>query len=96
MKNSCFHQILENHFSGRNLSELARELDMPRSILQDWVQSKRSPSMKNLKYLSRIADYLELTLDELLVSGKEKRKVLTSISFSEEGRTYNIIINRVK
>ena len=69
---------------------------MPRSILQDWVQSKRSPSMKNLKYLTRIASYLNLSLDELLVSGKETRKVLTNIEFEEDGRKYSILINRVK
>ncbi len=95
MNENHFNNILKEAFGDKNLSELARELDMPRSIFQDWVQEKRLPSMKNLKYLRRIADYLNMSLDELL-TGETEKKVVTSITFEDQERKYQILINRIK
>lgn len=90
-----FHKVLQRHFEGMNLSELSRELDIPRSILQDWIQEKRLPSFKNIDYVKRLARYLGLTLDELF-SERSEVKVITSLIFEDDGRKYKVNIEREK
>lgn len=92
---SQFHKTLRDHCKGKNMSALARELDMPRSILQDWIQERRSPSMKNLEYVKRIAEYLGISFEELLI-GEKSSTTLSSISFEDNGRKYQINIHRLK
>ena len=94
MKNS-FHKILKDHFKDKNLSELSRHLEIPRSVLQDWIRDEREPSFKNLNYLKRIAEYLGLSLDELL-TGETQTKMLSAVTFEDEGKRYQILINRIK
>lgn len=77
------------------MSELARQLKVPRSVLQDWIDGKQ-PSFSNVEYLVRIADYLNLSLEELLVGKDIQSKILTSIVFDDDGRRYQVSINRVK
>lgn len=92
---SHFHKILKQSFSNKNLSELSRQLEIPRSVLQDWIKDEREPSFKNLEYLKRISDYLGISLDELL-TGEPKERMLSSVTFEDDGKRYQILINRVK
>lgn len=90
-----FHKILKDNFKDKNLSELSRQLEIPRSVLQDWIKDEREPSFKNLDYLKRLADYLGLSLDELL-TGETQVKLLSAVTFEDDGKRYQILINRVK
>lgn len=90
-----FHSILKENFKNKNLSELSRQLEIPRSVLQDWIKDEREPSFKNLNYLKRIAEHLGMSLDELL-TGEVQTKMLSSVTFEDEGKRYQILINRVK
>lgn len=94
MKNS-FHKVLKDHFKDKNLSELSRQLKIPRSVLQDWIKDEREPSFKNLNYLKRIAEHLGLSLDELL-TGETQTKMLSAVTFEDEGKRYQILINRIR
>lgn len=90
-----FNKLLQTQFAEKNLSELSRQLKIPRSVLQDWIRDEREPSFKNLDYLIRIAEYLGLTLDELL-TGESNARMLSSVTFEDDGKRYQILINRIK
>lgn len=90
-----FNKLLQAQFAEKNLSELSRQLKIPRSVLQDWIRDEREPSFKNLDYLKRIAEYLGLTLDELL-TGESNTRMLSSVTFEDDGKRYQILINRIK
>lgn len=94
MKKS-FHKILQDNFANKNLSELSRQLKIPRSVLQDWIKDEREPSFKNLEYLRKIADYLGISLDELL-TGESQSRMLSSVTFDDDGKRYQILINRIR
>jgi ribosome-binding protein aMBF1 (putative translation factor) len=90
-----FHKILKKHLKDKNLSIVSRELNIPRSVLQDWLHGNRAPSMKNIDAVKRLADYLSMTLDELLL-GESGPKTLSSVTFSDDSREYKIKISRIK
>jgi hypothetical protein len=90
-----FSEILRERLEGENLSAIAREIGIPKTILHDWVQSRRLPSMKNIHYVSKLGEYLGLTLEQLFF-GQDEKKILSSISFNDEDREYRILIERVK
>ena len=90
-----FNQILQEKLGSENLTEIARELDMPKSILHDWVVSMKQPSGKNIPHVKAIAEYLGLTLDELFF-GEANKTTISSVSFEDNGRKYRINIERLK
>ncbi len=90
-----FHKTLKKKLKDKNLSVVSRELNIPRSVLQDWMHGNRSPSMKNIDAVKRLADYFALSLDELLL-GDSGPKTLSSITFNDDSREYQIKICRVK
>jgi len=89
------HEILERRLKGENLSQLARDLGISKSLLADWVSSRRMPSLKNVGALKKLATHLGLSLEELLL-GDDDKKVITSLLFEDEKRKYSIQITRVK
>lgn len=91
-----FNSTLEKHLEGQNIAKLSRELRIPKSLLHDWIKGKRLPSLKNLDHIKSLADYLGLTLDELLLGSKEVNSLISSISFTDEKRKYKIDIRRIK
>jgi hypothetical protein len=93
--NGHFNTLLKKHFKDKNLSELSRLLDIPRSLLQDWIHEGREPSMKNIDHVKKIAEHIGATLEELLTGGSTTR-VLSSVVFEDGDKKYQILINRIK
>lgn len=89
-----FTKILSKSLNGKNISAVAREIGMPRNLLHDWSKAKRIPSLSNIDYIKKLADYLGLTLDELLVGGSS-RKVISNVRFSDAGTDYQIMIEKI-
>lgn len=89
-----FSDTLKKKLKDKNLSQVARELEIPKTLLHEWVNAKRTPSFKNVSYLKRLADYLSLSLEELLIDGQNE-KVISSVTFDDGGRTYRIKIEKV-
>ncbi len=98
MTNQTFNKILQERLEGENLSSLSRELGINKAVLFDWVKSNRLPSMKNIDHVARLARYLGLSLEELLLgpsSNKEtSHKVITKVSFKDGDREYEVEIKR--
>ena len=90
-----FSKILGIALKGKNISSVAKELDIPRSLLHDWANSKRIPSLTNIEYIKRLADYLGLSLEEILI-GETNKKTISSISFHDDLRQYRISVERLK
>lgn len=93
-----FFEILSERLEGVNLAELACELDISKSLLHDWVRSKRYPTLKNADSIMKLAKYLDLEFEELVLGEvrKDEPKILSSVFFEDDGRKYNIQIKRLK
>ena len=89
-------KILAQRLKGKNLSALAKELEMPRSMLHDWVKGKRIPSLNNIDYIKQLADHLGISLEELLTGEKDDKKIISSILFQDDSRQYKIQVERIK
>lgn len=91
-----FSKILRERLAGRNLSQLARELGISKSLLADWVGARRIPSLRNIGAIAKLADHLGLTLEQLLLGNKQEKRVISAITFDDDSREYRINIERLK
>ena len=89
-----FNETLKLRLAERNLSRISEELDIPRSLLQDWVHNDRSASLKNIEHINKLAKYLGLSLEEMLLGHCKQQKVVSSIRFMDEDRVYQVLITR--
>ncbi|MGE4233196.1 MAG: helix-turn-helix domain-containing protein [Bacteriovoracia bacterium] len=89
-------EILRERLEGENLSKVARELGISKSLLADWVSARRLPSLKNIKSVAKLATYLGLTLEQLLIGTPQESKVISAVSFEDEKRIYRLSIERLK
>lgn len=93
---SKISEILSERLKGKNLSMIARELGISKSLLADWVASRRLPSLKNIEAVAKLASYLGLSLEQLLLGREVERKVISAVTFEDETRSYCINIERLK
>lgn len=91
---SKFSDLLAKRLADKNLAKLARELKIPRTVLHDWVTSRREPSFRNVHHLKALAQYLGLTLDELLTE-QIRERVISAVVFEDGGRKYRVKIERI-
>ena len=89
-----FTDILRERLKGQNLSAIAREVHIPKSLLHDWVHGDRLPSLKNINHVKALASYLGLSLDEVFF-GTHEKSIISSITFEDEGRQYRINIEKI-
>lgn len=91
-----FSEVLKKRLKDRNLSQVARQLGIPKTLLHEWMNAKRTPSFRNIRYLKNLADYFSLSLDELLLEEKVDKSIINSLTFEDNGCKYRIKIERVK
>lgn len=89
-------QILRDKLEGENLSKVARELGISKSLLADWVAARRVPSLKNIEAVNKLANYLGLSLEQLLLGKETERKIISAVTFEEDKRIYRVNIERIK
>lgn len=89
-------QVLKRELKGKVLSRIARDVGISVSIIHDWYSSARRPSAKNLWQLKKLADYLGLTLEEILFDETSERQIISSTTFVDRGVLYRINIEKVK
>lgn len=88
--------VLQRELKGKVISRVAKEIGIPVSILHDWYSSSRKPSAKNMWHLRKLADYLGLTLEQILFDEKNDKQVISSTSFTDRGVQYRINIEKIK
>ncbi len=91
-----FSKILSIALKGKNISAVAREIDMPKTMLHEWTNAKRVPSLANIEYIKKLADYLGISLEELLTGESPDTKIISAISFQDDQRQYKISVERIK
>lgn len=92
-----FTKVIQEKLRDKNLSAVAQEIDLPKSVLHDWVNEKRLPSMKNILQVKKLARYIGVTLDELLIGDDPvDTRVISSVAFKDDGREYRVVIERFK
>ena len=98
MDKLLFFEILQQRLKGKNLSLVARELKLSKSLLHDWHSGRRVPSFKNAEALKKLADYIGCEFEELFLGMKKTRKdkLISTIAFGDEDREYIISIRRSK
>lgn len=94
MDDNHFFRFLNSRLRNTNLSALAEELEIPKALLHDWVQARRSPSMKNMKNVKKIADHLGVSLEFLILGEAKERVIISSVSFKDNGTNYHINISK--
>lgn len=57
--------------SGKDRSDIAREVGLPYSTLTDWVNGKKYPRINNIK---KLADYFNISKSELIEDFEEIKK----------------------
>lgn len=89
-------KILRERLANENLSKVARELGISKSLLADWVSSRRLPSLKNIEAVAKLANYLGLTLEQLLLGKDDNRTIISAVTFEDDKRKYRVNIERLK
>lgn len=89
-------QVLQRELQGKVLSRVAKEIGVSVSILHDWYSSSRKPSAKNMWQLKKLADYLGLSLEQILFDEKVERQIISSTTFTDRGVQYRVNIEKVK
>ena len=89
-------QVLQRELKGKVVSRVAKEIGISGSLLHDWYSSARKPSAKNMWHLKKVADYLGLTLEEILFDESKEKQTISSTVFSDRGVQYRVNIEKVK
>lgn len=88
-------KVLQRELEGRVISRVAREVGLSVALLHDWHSSARKPSAKNMYHVKKLADYLGLSLEEILFDSSQRKKTIISTTFSDQGKVYRINIERI-
>ena len=86
-------ELLRERLEGENLSALTKRLKLPNGLLHRICREGRNPSLSNIPALVTLCDYLGMTLQELL-TGSTGPKLITSLSFTDDGKTYLVKIEK--
>jgi transcriptional regulator with XRE-family HTH domain len=89
-------QVLQRELKGKVLSRVAKEIGVSVSILHDWYSSSRKPSAKNMWQLKNLADYLGLSLEQILFDEEVERQIISSTTFTDRGVQYRVNVEKVK
>ena len=89
-------RVLQRELKDRVISKVAKEVKIGGSLLHDWHSGARTPSAKNMWQLKKVADYLGLTLEEVLFDEKTDRELISSTTFTDRGLQYRVSIEKVK
>ncbi len=89
-------QVLQRELKGKVISKVAKEVGLGVSLLHDWHSAARSPSARNMEQARKLANYLGLTLEELLFDERTDREVISSTSFTDRGVQYRVNIERLR
>lgn len=89
-------QVLKRELKGKVISRVASEVGINVSLLHDWYSSARKPSARNMWQLKKLADYLGMTLEEILFDEKTEKQIISSTTFTDRGIQYRVNIEKVK
>ncbi len=89
-------QVLRRELKGKIVSRVAKEVGISVSLLHDWCNSSRKPASKNLWQVKMLAEYLGLTLDEILFDEQARKQTISTTTFTDRGVQYRVNIEKVR
>lgn len=90
-------KVLKREIGTRTQASVAEGAGISKTLLNDWVSSRRNPGGKNFPQLLKLAKYLGLSLEELLFDIKPtKKQVLAQARFTDQGNEYRINIEKLR
>jgi len=90
-------QVLKRELKSQKQSDVAKACGISKSLLNDWLAARRLPSAKNLPHLLKLANYLGLTLEQLVFDQNPREiNTIASTRFSDGGVEYRVNIEKVK
>ena len=88
-------KVLQRELKDETLASLEEKLGIPKTLLSEWKQG-RLPAGKSLAHLKTLAQYLGLSVEELLFDNKEAdRDTISSMTFQHNGTVYRINIEAI-
>lgn len=95
-----FSKTLSHALGKCNLSKVSKDLDIPKSLLHDWLHAKRSPNMSSMHHVRKLAQHVGIDFEELLfgdgIEDLNPNKVLTTVTFNDSGNYYSITITKLE
>ena len=90
-------EVLKRELGDKNLTKLGKQIGINPNQLHEWIRARRSPSAKSFPQLLILAEYLGMTLEELIFdNATDEKTVLASTTFSDDGSTYRVAIEKLK
>jgi predicted Holliday junction resolvase-like endonuclease len=94
-------EVLEQEFERRKLSinKVAKDCNIPISVLHGWVKDGAAPSGKNLHHIKSLSNYLAIPIDYMLFKENNdgpSHLILFSSTFRDGDTQYKLIIEKVK
>ena len=91
-----FSKMLNKLLKDKSVTQVAKEIGMPKSVLSEWKSSKKGPNLSSMHHVRKLAQYLGVDFEELLFGeDKKSTEVLTTVNFKDENKTYNITITKL-
>ncbi|MEE2743623.1 MAG: helix-turn-helix transcriptional regulator [Bdellovibrionota bacterium] len=91
-------KVIVKELNRRNISasSLAKECGVPVTTLHNWIQGIK-PSTSSMKYVKSLANYFNMSLDELFfgITKKDKSEVIYRGTYSDQGTVYRVTIEKL-
>ncbi len=91
-------ETLKRLLVDKEVKKVAKACDVKYTTLHSWMLGHSSPSSKQLPALIRIAEYFEISLEELLLNtklSKPNNKIIMSTTFRDENNAYRVVIEKL-
>lgn len=88
--------VLQRELTGKIMARVAKACGIRVGLLHDWHSSARKPSAKNMWQVKNLADYLGLTLEQILFDEPGDRQIISSTTFTDRGVTYRVNVEKVR
>lgn len=91
-----FSKMLNELFKHKSITQVAKEIGIPKSTLSEWASSKKGPNLSSMHHVRELASYLGISFEELIF-GKEssETKTLTTVKFTDGENKYSISIIKI-
>jgi transcriptional regulator with XRE-family HTH domain len=91
-------KVIVKELNKRNMSasSLAKACGVPVTTLHNWIQGIK-PSTSSMKYVKTLANYFNLSLDELFfgITKKDKSEIIYRGTYSDQGTIYRVTIEKL-
>lgn len=92
--NLCLKKNLQKILERRELTKASKAIGVPVATLHGWLTGA-VPSIKHLNSLIKLAKYLDMTLDELLIesNGTDAKETLMAFRFGDKDE-FKLIVEK--